>query len=101
MEVEEITVHVCVLHFFQTLMQKKKRGWGVAFVFKARAHSSLPLLSLLCTLKSLSRSRCQPIKYIHFPGFYSAAHLLNIFEWHPLNSFQFAFKAGFIGTTDV
>ena len=45
---EEITVHVCV----STPLCKKR---GVAFVFKARAHSTLPLLSpltLLCTLKA-------------------------------------------------
>lgn len=85
------------------LYAKKKKG-GVAFVFKARAHSTLPFaLSALSAvyIKSPSRSRCQPIKYIHFPGFYSAAHLLNIYEWRLLNSFQFTFKAGFIGTTDV
>lgn len=91
---------------FKPLCKKKKKG-GVAFVFKESAHSTLPLLSPLSLslsavyIKSPSRSRCQPIKYIHFPGFYSAAHLLNIYEWRPLNSFQFTFKAGFIGTTDV
>lgn len=52
-------------------------------------------------IKSPSRSRCQPIKYIHFPVFSSAAHLLNMYEWRPLNSIQFTFKACFIGTTDV
>lgn len=52
-------------------------------------------------IKGPSRRRCHSIKYIHFLGFYSAAHLLNIYEWCPLNSFQFTFKAGFIGTTEV
>lgn len=83
--------------------KKKKKGERRGFCICIQSESPLqpPFALSAVYIKSLSRSRCQPIKYIHFPGFYSAAHLLNIFEWHPLNSFQFAFKAGFIGTTDV
>lgn len=89
---------------FKPLCKKNKRA---LHLYSKTAPTPLPppdpLLSPLSAvyIKGPSRSRCQPIKYIHFPGFYSAAHLLNIYEWRPLNSFQFTFKAGFIGATDV
>lgn len=92
---------VFVRSSFQTFMLKK--GVALHLYSKGVATPSLPpcALSLLSAvyINSPSRSRCQPIKYIHFPGFYSAAHLLSAYEWRPLNSFQFIFKAGFIGTT--
>ena len=37
MEVEEITVHVCVLHFFQTLMQKKKKRVGCCICIQSES----------------------------------------------------------------
>lgn len=97
---EEITVHVCVLPSFQTFMLKE--GCCICIQSESPLNPPVALSPLSAVyIKSTSRSRCQPIKYIHFPGFYSAAHLLNIYEWRPLNSLQFTFKAGFIGTTDV
>lgn len=80
----------------------KKKACFICIQRESPLHPPFALSPLSAVyIKSPSRSRCQPIKYIHFPGSYSAAHLLNIYEWRPLNSFQFTFKAGFIGTTDV
>lgn len=65
-----------------------KKG-GVTSVFKAGALSTLPLFSpfsMLCTLKAQVEAGVNHLN-IYSPGFYSAAHLLNIYEWHPLNSF--------------
>lgn len=84
---------------------KGGRSGGVLHLYsKGVATPSLSLLSplsLCMYINGPSRSRCRPIKYIHFAGFYSAAHLLSVYEWRPLNSIQFTFKAGFIGTTEA
>lgn len=89
---------------FQTFMLKKKGA--VLHLYSKRVTTSfLPLWALSLPsavyINSPSRSRCRPIKYIHFTGFYSTAHLLSVYEWRPLNFFQLIFKAGFIGTTDA
>lgn len=57
----------------------KKRG--VASVFKARAHSTLLLLSplsLLCTLKAQVEAGVSQLKYIHFPGFLPHTYLTSM-----------------------
>lgn len=90
---EEVTVHVCVRPSF---MQKK----GVTSVFKARAHSSLPLLSPLSSLccvhlnvqveAGVSQLNIYTVSWLLRR--YCAAHLLDVYDCCLRNSSLLTFR---------
>lgn len=82
------------------LYAKKKKG-GVASVFKARAHSTLPLLSLLCTLKAQVEAGVSQLNIYTFLAFILLHTYLTSMNGALLTPFNSHSKQVFIGTTDV